>query len=61
MHFEVESALQEDIEVKRFIWGKFRKRFKNELQQQLNILHQNLDITAETRNLADENCQIELL
>lgn len=53
--------LQEDIEVKRFIWGKFRKRFKNELQQQLSTLHQNLDITAETRNLADENCQIELL
>ncbi|WP_049721219.1 acyl-CoA thioesterase [Gilvimarinus polysaccharolyticus] len=51
--------LQEDIEVKRFIWGKFRKRFKADLQQQFKTLHQNLDIAAETRALAEENCQIE--
>ena len=53
--------LEEDIEVRRFIWGKFRKRAKTEYREQFQALHQDLDIATETRNLTDENCQIALL
>ncbi|MDO3384782.1 acyl-CoA thioesterase [Gilvimarinus sp. SDUM040013] len=52
--------LEEDIEVQRFIWGKFRKRFKGEYREQFKALHHDLDITSETENLRDENCQISL-
>lgn len=52
--------LQEDIEVRRFIWGKFRKRFKSEYREQFQALHQDLDIAKETERLAQENCKIDL-
>ena len=52
--------LEEDIEVRRFIWGKFRKQFKAEYRHKFQALHQDLDIATETSNLTGENCQIAL-
>lgn len=52
--------LEDEVEVRRFIWGKFRKRFKAEYREQFHGLQQNLDIASETKKLMGENCQIAL-
>jgi len=48
--------LEEEIEVKRFIWGKFRKQHKRSYRDELLVLRDELDVEKETQNLNDENC-----
>ncbi|ABD81740.1 acyl-CoA thioesterase [Saccharophagus degradans] len=50
--------LEEEIEVKRFIWGKFRKKYRGEYKEQFKTLRRNLDIACETALLHEENCKI---
>ena len=50
--------LEDDIEVKRFIWGKFRKKYRGEYKEQFKTLRRNLDIACETALLHEENCKI---
>ncbi len=51
-------VLEEEIEVKRFIWGKFRKQYKRDYKERFKTLRNELDIEKETKNLSQENCQI---
>ena len=53
--------LEEDIEVERFIWGKFRKQYKRDYQESLQSQRKRLDITKEKQKLLDDNCQIQVL
>ncbi|MDO3383675.1 acyl-CoA thioesterase [Gilvimarinus algae] len=52
--------LEEDVEVKRFIWGKIRKKMKADYRQAFQTLPSEVDIARETQSLAEENCRIAL-
>lgn len=51
--------LEDDIEVKRFIWGKFRKQYKRDYQSRFQSLSKTIDFTQEIENLKNENCSIQ--
>lgn len=51
--------LEDETEIKRFIWGKFRKQYKRDYQDRFNALREKIDITRETANLNNENCVIK--
>ena len=50
--------LEEELEVHRFIWGKFRRQYKRDYQQRFVALKKELDIEKEKLALEQENCQI---
>ena len=50
--------LEDSTEVKRFIWGKFRRKLKREHHTQFDQLKTSLDINKEKLTLETENCQI---
>ena len=51
--------LEDDIEVKRFIWGKFRKQYKRDYQSRFQSLSKTIDFAQEIENLKNENCSVE--
>lgn len=51
--------LEEDIEIRRFIWGKFRKQFKKQYQENYQNLHTQINIEKETKKLKSDNCRIK--
>ncbi|UTF59931.1 acyl-CoA thioesterase [Gilvimarinus sp. DA14] len=52
--------LQDKIEVRRFIWGKIRKRLKSEYREAFQSLPSEVEIERELEKLADDNCQLAL-
>ena len=52
--------LEEELEVQRFIWGKFRKQFKTDHKTRFKQLRDKLDLRQETEALSEENCSIRL-
>lgn len=52
--------LEDDIEVKRFIWGKFRKQYKRDYQARFNSLSKTIDFDQEIKNLQNENCAVNI-
>ena len=52
--------LEDDIEIKRFIWGKLRKFYKRDHQSHFSQLSKTLNIPQETLKLHSENCAIKL-
>lgn len=53
--------LEEDIEVERFIWGKYRKQNKLAYKMQFQDLKANLNMKNEKNKLREENCFIKAL
>lgn len=52
--------LEDEQEVQRFIWGKFRKQYKMDYKHKFKSMRDNLDMRKETQALASENCIISL-
>jgi acyl-CoA hydrolase len=52
--------LEDETEIKRFIYGKFRKQYKREYQQHFHALSKKIDLEEETLNLSEENCIIQI-
>ncbi len=52
--------LEDETEIKRFIYGKFRKQYKRDYQQRFNALSKQIDLKEETLNLTEENCTIHI-
>ena len=52
--------LEDDIEVKRFIWGKFRKQYKRDHKIRFQSLNKTIDFAQEIKNLKDENCEVQI-
>ncbi len=52
--------LEDDIEVKRFIWGKFRKQYKRDYKARFKSLSNTIDFAQEIENLQNENCAVQL-
>lgn len=50
--------LEDEIQIKRFIWGKFRRQYKRDYQQRFETLKKELDINKEKASLEKENCRI---
>ena len=50
--------LEEEIEVKRFIWGKYRREFKRNNQTRFQHKRAELNLEKEVIKLTQENCQI---
>lgn len=51
--------LEDNQEVKRFIWGKFRKQYKLEYKNKFKAKRDNLDMESEKRSLETESCKID--
>jgi acyl-CoA hydrolase len=51
--------LEENIEVERFIWGKFRKQYRADYKKQFHQLKTNLNMEKEKTKLLAENCFIK--
>ncbi|MCP8899277.1 acyl-CoA thioesterase [Gilvimarinus xylanilyticus] len=52
--------LQEKIEVRRFIWGKLRKRLKTQYREAFHSMPSEADIERELDQLTDDNCKLAL-
>lgn len=52
--------LEDDMEIRRFIWGKFRKQFKSNYQQNFQAFRAGIDMDRETVHLEKENCRVRL-
>lgn len=50
--------LEDDAEIKRFLEGRMRRRFKRSYKDELRQARQELDIDQELVQLEGENCQI---
>ena len=53
--------LEDNIEIKRFIWGKFRKQYKRDYQARFQSLSKTIDFTQEIKNLNNENCVVKVV
>lgn len=52
--------LEDQDEIRRFIWGKFRKTFKVDIQQNFDAFCAGIDLERETEHLEQENCRVIL-
>jgi len=52
--------LECELEIQRFIWGKFRKQFKTDYKKSFRQFRDELDLQKETAALENENCSIKL-
>lgn len=52
--------LEDEQEIKRFIFGKFRKQYRKDYQQKIQSLGQQLDLEKEKQELVNDNCQIKI-
>ncbi len=52
--------LEDDIEIKRFILGKYRKLHRGEHQERFAQLRTKLDLNPDSDELRNENCRLQL-
>ncbi|MFC4698852.1 acyl-CoA thioesterase [Glaciecola siphonariae] len=51
--------LENDKEIERFIWGKFRKQYKLDYKKQFHSMQDDLDMSREKQKLLNENCFVK--
>lgn len=50
--------LEDEVEIRRFIWGKFRKQFKTRSAGDFEKFRADVDLAKEFVHLQDENCRV---
>ncbi|MDZ7922546.1 MAG: acyl-CoA thioesterase [Marinagarivorans sp.] len=52
--------LEDETEIKRFIYGKYRKQHKRDYQENFNAMSKKIDLDKERLKLAEEKCIIDI-
>lgn len=52
--------LEEEQEIRRFIFGKFRKQYRKDYQKSIQSLGEKLDLEKEKQELVNDNCSIQI-
>ena len=52
-------VLEDDVEIKRFLEGMMRRRFKQHHREEMREARRALDIEKELHKLEGQNCQLE--